>query len=418
MIDIDLVRTNLAGLIENLGKRGVTREDIEKVAALDTQWRSLTEEVDALRAQQNDANRDISAASGEARQKLITNMKAVATTLKEKEETLKQTADERIHAWRALPNLMADDVPQGGEEDFVVIAESGTPSEDPSFKHYLELVPNLIDLERAGKVSGSRFVYLKGHLARLEFALVSYAMDFLSENGFTPVVPPVLIKEEPMWGMGYMDNGGGEEIYRTQDDLYLAGTSEQPIGAMHMNEILDEASLPTRYVGFSTCFRREAGSHGKDVKGMLRVHQFDKVEMFSITTPEKSAEEHEYILGMQRALLDSLELPYRVINIASGDLGSPAAKKYDIESWLPGEQRYRETNSTSNTTDYQSRRLNVRYKNKEGKKQHVHMLNGTAFAIGRILIALLENHQQPDGSIAIPVALHSYLPFTSISPAA
>ncbi|MBI1833885.1 MAG: serine--tRNA ligase [Candidatus Andersenbacteria bacterium] len=414
MIDIEAIRSTTEAVAKNLARRGVPKEQVEALAALDTKWRRLTESTDALRSQQNVANKEISAASGEERQKLITTMKTAAQELKQTENELQQVAADRLSAWRQLPNLVADDVPEGGEQDFAVVTEVGSPAQDKQRKHYLDLVPSLVDLDRAAKVSGSRFVYLKGQLARLEFALVSYAMDVLSEKGFTPVVPPVLLKEEAMAGMGYLDHDG-DEIYRTQDDLYLAGTSEQPIGAMHSDEILDLAALPARYVGFSTCFRREAGSHGKDVRGMLRVHQFDKVEMFSLTTPDKSTEEHEFILEMQRALLNSLQLPYRVINIATGDLGAPATKKYDIETWLPGEGVYRETNSASNTTDYQSRRLNIRYRTGEGKKQYVHMLNGTAFAIGRILIALTENHQQADGSIVIPEALHPYLPFTSIA---
>jgi seryl-tRNA synthetase len=229
------------------------------------------------------------------------------------------------------------------------------------------------------------------------------------------VIPPLLLGNQAMAGMGYLDQAG-DEVYQTQDDLYLVGTSEQSLGAMHMDEIVPAEKLPIRYMAFTPCFRREAGSHGKDVKGILRLHQFDKVEMFSITTPEKSEEEHQFLLQMQRSIMDDFKLPYRVIRLAAGDLGTPSAKTYDIETWIPSEQKYRETHSTSNTTDYQSRRLNIRFKDKEGTTKKVHMLNGTATAMSRLLIALIENHQQQDGSVELPKCLHQYLPFQKLAP--
>lgn len=370
--------------------------------------------MEALRAQKNEANTKIKEASDNTRQQLIDEMKEV--TIKEKELTaqLQEAQESRDLLWRALPNIPIDDVQPGGEEDAAVIFESSTPRPEGELKDYLTLLPDEIDLERGAKVSGSRFVYLKGQLARYELALVSYILDQLAEHTFIPVFPPVLVRREAMAGMGYLDQAGEEEVYTTQDNLCLVGTSEQSIGPMHMDEMLD-LSQPLRYVGFSPCFRREAGSHGKDVKGILRLHQFDKVEMFSFTRPEDSETEHEFLLERQKSIMEALELPYKVVRLAAGDTGSPSAKTYDINTWIPGEQTYRETHSTSNTTDYQARRLNIRTKSSEGVTVKAHMLNGTAIALSRILIALIENHQHPDGSIAIPKALHPYLPFTTLN---
>lgn len=268
-------------------------------------------------------------------------------------------------------------------------------------------------MARGAKVAGARFTYLSGNLARLEIGIASYVLDKLSQAGFTQVVPPILLNEQAMAGMGYLDQAG-DEVYKTQDDLYLIGTSEQSLGTMHMDEIIAQELLPLRYAAFTPCFRREAGSHGKDVKGILRLHQFDKVEMFSITTPEQSEKEHEFLLEQQRSIMDDLKLPYRVVRLAAGDIGAPSAKTYDIETWIPSEQKYRETHSTSNTTTYQSRRLNIRFKNADGNSEKVHMLNGTAVALSRLLIALIENHQQADGSVKLPDCLHPYLPFTAL----
>ena len=278
---------------------------------------------------------------------------------------------------------------------------------------------DLIDIDRAGKVSGSRFGYLKGSAALLEFALVDLAMKTLAKEGFVPVVPPVLINEKSMRAMGYLERGKGEIYYLPSDNLYLVGTSEQSIGPMHMDEVFKEENLPKRYISFSTCFRREAGSYGKDTKGILRVHQFDKVEMFSLVRPEDSEKEHKFLLSLEEKLMRALELPYRVLDICSGDLGDPAAAKYDIEAWMPGQNNgkgeYRETHSTSNTTDFQSRRLNIKYKNSAGKLEFVHMLNGTAFAMGRMIIAILENYQTEKGTIKVPQVLQNYLNISEIT---
>lgn len=415
MIDISLLRESdsFEFVANNLEKRGVTRGDLEKLRDLDETWRTLQEQYDAIRAQKNDASDRIAKASPDEKQQIIADMQQASQQEKELAETLEEISPERDALWRHIPNLIQDDVPEGREESFEVVFTKYEEIPKPAFeqKDYITLVGTSIDLERATKVSGSRFVYILDELARLEIGLVSFIMDTLAPQGFRPVMPPVLIKEEAMRGMGYVEKGG-DEIYQTQDDLYLVGTSEQSVGSLHMNETVE---APTRYVAFSPCFRREAGSHGKDVKGIMRLHQFDKVEMFSITTPDASNEEHGFLLEQQQAIMDALELPYRVIKLASQDLGAPSSKTYDIETWIPSEGRYRETHSTSNTTDFQARRLNIRVKNGEGKTVKAHMLNGTAVAMSRILIALIENHQQADGSIAIPKALHQYLPFTTIS---
>jgi len=283
-------------------------------------------------------------------------------------------------------------------------------------KNYMELAEalDIIDVQRAAKVSGTRFGYLKGGVVMLEFALIQLAFDVLLKQGFIPIVPPVMIKAEMAKGMGYLEQLGKEEAYYLpEDDLYLVGTSEQSLGTMHANEVFNEKDLPRRYAGFSTCFRREAGSYGKDVKGILRVHQFDKIEMFSFCKPEDSVKEHKLLLSLEEKLMKLLKIPYRVVQVCSGDLSMPSVATYDIESWMPGQNQYRETHSTSNCTDFQARRLNIRYRSKNGI-EFVHMLNGTAFAIGRTLIAIIENYQQKDGSVKVPIALQKYIKIKEI----
>ncbi|MDO8743059.1 MAG: serine--tRNA ligase, partial [Candidatus Azambacteria bacterium] len=323
---------------------------------------------------------------------------------------------------RKFPNLPLPEVPVGKDEtENIVLREIG---EKPKFnfpaKNYMALAENLgwIDTERAGKSIGSRFGYILRDAVDLEFALIHFAFDILKKEGFIPIVPPVFLKPEAMRGAGYLDYNEDEVYHLEKDDLYLIGTSEQAIAAMHMDEVIDVKKLPLRYVGFSSCFRREAGSYGKDTKGILRVHQFDKVEMFGFTKPEDSKKEHEFLLSMEEKLMQALQIPYRVLQICTGDLGFQAANKYDIEAWLPGQPSstgsgqgtYRETHSTSNDTDFQSRRLNIKYKNPQtGKNEFVHTLNGTAFAIGRMIIAIMENYQQADGTIKIPTVLEGYI---------
>jgi seryl-tRNA synthetase len=305
------------------------------------------------------------------------------------------------------------------EEDAVEIKRVGEPA-DLGFEvedHVdLGVALGVVDIERATKISGSRFALIKGKLVLLELALVRWVMENLYGHGFTPVIPPVLVREHALFGTGFFP-GDRDQVYSVeQDDLFLVGTSEVPLAAMHGDEIFDADGLPLRYAGFSTCFRVEAGTYGRDTRGMFRVHQFDKAEMFSFVLPDRSQEEHEYLLEREEELVRDLEIPYRVVNVAAGDLGSSAAKKYDIEAWFPGQDRYREITSTSNTTDFQSRRLKIRYKDEKGKNRLVHTLNGTAVAIGRTLIALMENHQDGEGSFRIPEVLVPYTGFDSIDP--
>lgn len=418
MIDIELLRNEKTreSTIALLAKRGVELSHIESLLATDATWRDEMQKLEEIRSQKKQAGEKIPSASPEEKQTIIASMQELG----EKESSLKESLDaiaaERESLWKKIPNIPLPDVQEGGEDDSELIAESEIQAADKEKTpvDYMTLMGDRVDMARGAKVSGARFTYLSGDLARLELGIASYVMDMLSKEGFIQVVPPVLLGEEAMSGMGYLDQAG-DEVYATQDNLYLVGTSEQSLGAMHMDEILDGKELPKRYAAFSPCFRREAGSHGKDVKGILRLHQFDKVEMFSITTPEQSEEEHQFLLSQQRKIMDDFKLPYRVVRLAAGDIGAPSAKTYDIETWIPSEGTYRETHSTSNTTTYQSRRLNIRFRTPEGETQKVHMLNGTAVALSRLLIALIENHQNPDGSVTIPACLHSYLPFTTLS---
>ncbi len=309
---------------------------------------------------------------------------------------------ERDEVLADLPNLPGDDAP---DEDTVLreVGEAGATGRD-----HLALAGDRIDMERGARLSGSRFAYLRGDLVMLEFALVQYALTKLRGEGFEPVIPPVLVRETALYGTGFLPDTE-QQIYSLPDDeLYLVGTSEVPLASLHREEILLADELPRRYAGFSTCFRREAGAAGKDTRGIFRVHQFDKVEMFCFVAPEDSAAEHERLLSIEESILQELELPYRVVAIAVDDLGASAAKKYDCEAWLPGQGRYRELTSCSNTTDYQARRLDIRYRTDEGRPAQVHTLNGTAVAVGRTIIALLENGQQEDGSVRLPAALQRF----------
>lgn len=418
MIDIALLRNDetKTAAQDLLKKRGVKPEVIDELLRLDEEWVTASANSEGFSAKKREATEKITSASPEEKRQIIAAMKELGEQETSLKKTLEEVSQKREAAWKKIPNIPLPDVQEGGENNAEEIAKSDTPVPDAKDtpKDYATLMGNRIDMARGAKVSGARFTYLTGDLARLELGIASYIIDTLMKDGFTQVVPPVLLGEQAMSGMGYLDQAG-DEVYKTQDDLYLVGTSEQSLGAMHMDEILPLQELPKRYVAFTPCFRREAGSHGKDVKGIIRLHQFDKVEMFSITTPEKSEEEHQFLLSQQRKIMDAFEIPYHVVRLAAGDLGAPSAKTYDIETWIPSEGRYRETHSTSNTTDYQSRRLNIRFKTEGGETKKVHMLNGTAVALSRLLIALVENHQQPDGSVALPKCLHSYLPFTSLS---
>lgn len=420
MIDIKLIREEPDFVRQAAANKGV-EIDVDKIVALDEDVRRLKTESEAIRQKQKQAGKDIAKAQGEDKQKMIAAMKEVADRVKAFGEQLAAAEEELRKAMLLVPVPALPEVPVGAsEEENVVVrqVEGAGPKMDFEPKDYLELAEacDIIDVERAGKVSGSRFGYLKNEGALMEFALVQLAFQTLAQEGFCPVVPPVMIKPEPMEAMGYLARGY-DEVYRVQDDLFLVGTSEQSTGPYHMGEILDEDELPKRYASFSTCFRREAGAHGKDTRGILRVHQFDKVEMFCFCHPEKSREEHQFMIGLEEKLVQMLGLPYQLVQMCTGDLGDPAANKNDIECWMPGQGAYRETHSCSNCCDFQARRLKVRYRRKDdGKVEHVHTLNGTAFAIGRILIAIIENYQQADGRILVPAALRPFMGGNEVIP--
>ncbi|MDH3425912.1 MAG: serine--tRNA ligase [Acidimicrobiia bacterium] len=417
MIDPVILRQDPDAFKAHLARRHL-ETDVAALVELDGARRKARTEAEELRSQQKSSGKEIARLDGADKEAAI----AAAAKLSDQYKALSDEADEldaRFHAlWIGIPNLTHDSVPDGaGEDENVEISKWGDPPQfDFEVKDHIDLGEALgvIDVERGAKVSGARFAYLKGNLALMEFALVRFALDKLSAEGFTPVVPPVLVREEALFGTGFFPEAR-EQVYAIpEDELFLAGTAEIPLAAMHADEIFDAASLPVRYVGFSTCFRREAGTYGKDTRGIFRVHQFDKVEMFSFVDPAASWDEHDFLLSQEEALVQALGLPYRVVNVCVGDLGAPAAKKYDIEAWFPGQDRYRELTSCSNTTDFQARRLKARFKGENGTAL-VHTLNGTVFAIGRTLVAIMENYQRADGTIAVPEALVPYTGFEVIS---
>jgi seryl-tRNA synthetase len=369
---------------------------LDRVLELDERWRAIRTELEELQAEQNRASRGRKGPPTPEEREQLAALAAQGRQLSDQESAI---AAEREAALASLPNLPAEDTP---DEDTVLkeVGEAGKTGRD-----HLELAGGRIDMERAARLSGSRFAYLRGELVMVELALVRYAFERLSAHGFEPVIPPVLVRERAMFGTGFLPDTE-QQIYALPDDgLYLTGTSEVALASLHDREIVPAEALPVRYAGFSTCFRREAGAAGKDTRGIFRVHQFDKVEMFSFVAPEESPGEHERLLAIEESICQELAIPYRVVAIAVDDLGASAAKKYDIEAWLPGQDRYRELTSCSNTTDYQARRLDIRYRPAEGRPALLHTLNGTAVAAGRTLIALLENGQRVDGSVALPPAL-------------
>ncbi len=408
MLDVKMVRAEPDEVRRALERRGEPTSPLDEFLAVESRRRELLTEVESRRAERKRASDEIAVvkkAGGDAAE-AIAAMRTLGDAIKEHEAALAET-EERLNAMLLeLPNIPLADVPDGGEEDSVVLRLVGEPRVfdfEPKDHLDLGLALDVIDMERGAKVSGSRFAYLKGDLVMLQFALVRYALDVIQSKGFRPVIPPVLVREEAMYGTGFFPTDRAQ-VYETVDGDCLAGTSEVPLAAMHMEEFLDETAFPIRYAGYSTCFRREAGAAGRDTRGILRVHQFDKVEMFSFCTPEQSAAEHRLILSAEEEILQGLGIPYRVVNIAAGDLGAPAAQKFDCEAWLPGQQQYRELTSCSNCTDYQARRLNCRFRTEKGPR-FVHTLNGTGVAVGRTLIAIMENYQQADGAIAVPEAL-------------
>jgi seryl-tRNA synthetase len=419
MLDLKLVREDPEPVKAALAKRGPgVAGQVDRLLEADTARRRLVTEVDARRAEQKRRGKEVAKATPEEREQLLTGLRELSARLDEAEARLRAAEAELAELQARIPNLPDPATPAGGEEDSVELRRVGTPPAfDFAVRDHLELGELLgaIDTVRAAKVSGARFGYLLGQGALLEFALVHFAMDRLVASGFVPVVPPVLVRREAMFGTGFLPTDE-QQIFRTaDDDLYLAGTSEVPLVSYHSDELLDPASLPLRYAGFSTCFRREAGSYGKDTRGIFRVHQFDKVEMVSFVLPDASAAEHERLLAQEEEILQALELPYRVVDIAAGDLGGSAARKFDCEAWIPSQGTYRELTSTSNCTDYQARRIGCRVRHPGGNRP-LHTLNGTAVAVGRTIVALLENHQQPDGSVQVPKALQAYLGTDLIEP--
>lgn len=414
MLDLKLIRSDPERVKVALARRAAAG-DVDELLALDARRRELLPEIEGAQAERKALSKRI----GEAKQRgeeAAEEMEAVQG-LKGRIEAGRAELEgveaelERVAA--ALPNLPDPDAPDGtSEEDAVVLREVG---ERPSFefepRDHLEIGAELglIEMEAAAQASGSRFAYLMGDLVLLELALVRFAIDLLRGEGHEPAVPPVLVREEALYGTGFLP-GDRDQIYEIpKDELFLVGTSEVSLAALHAGEILDAERLPLRYAGFSTCFRREAGAAGRDTRGIFRVHQFDKVEMFSFVEPSESAAEHERLLAIEERILTELEIPYRVVNVAAGDLGAPAAKKYDCEAWIPSQGRYRELTSCSNTTDYQARRLACRYRAADGEAPRaVHTLNGTAVAVGRTIIALIENRQDRDGGFTLPNTLHSY----------
>jgi seryl-tRNA synthetase len=415
MIDPRLLRENPELIRESLRRRGVDF-DLDALIELDAAHRAALRQAEELRARQKEQGRRIASLEGEEKQRAIDETSELAAAMKEAAARADLLAEELRLRLLEVPNLVAGDAADGyTEEDAVEIKRFGDTSTEGTDHATLGEALDIIDTKRASKVSGSRFGYLKGKGALLELALVRWAMDYLVGEGFTPMIPPVLVREHALEGTGFFPEAR-EQVYEIpKDELFLVGTSEVSMAAYHGDEILDADDLPVRYAGFSTCFRREAGTYGKDTAGIFRVHQFDKVEMFVFTTPEESLGEHERLLAIEEALVRQLEVPYRVVNIAAGDLGASAAKKYDIEAWFPGEQRFREITSCSNTTDFQARRLKIRYRGEKANTL-VHTLNGTACAVGRTILAILENHQQPDGSVRIPEALRPYTGFDVIEP--
>ncbi len=428
MLDIKFIRENPNKVKEGAQKKGV-KVDIDQLLELDQKIRELKKVRDELRRGHTDTStevgenilglEDIHGPGPTYTTEKIRIGKEEKEEIKNCDKEIEETEKKFNELMRKIPNLPLDEVPVGRDEkDNVVLREEG---KKPKFsfkpKDYLELAErlDLIDVRRAAKTSGARFGFIKREAVSLEFALINLAFSNLIEKGFIPILPPVMLRSEMARGMGYLEQADkNEAYYLPQDDLFLAGTAEQPLGIMHANEIFNEKDLPRRYVGFSTCFRREAGSYGKDTKGIFRVHQFDKVEMFSFCRPEESKKEHQFLLSMEEKLMKALKIPYRVVQMCTADIAFPQVAKYDIETWLPAQGQYRETHSTSSCTDFQARRLSIRYKDKSGKLNFVHTLNGTAFAIGRTLIAIIENYQQKDGSIMVPQALQKYTNFKVI----
>ena len=405
MLDLRQIRDDPEQARQALGRRGFDVSVLDEALELDERRRALLPELEELRRAKNEASKRIGELqrSGEDATGAIGEVKGASAREKELADELRVVEERRAGALASMPNL-PDPAAPAEDEVLREEGEAGRPG-----RNHVELLGEHLDMTAGARVAGSRFAYLKGPLVRLELALVQWALTVLEPKGFTPVVPPVLVREEALYGSGFLPDTE-QQIYSVpDDDLFLVGTSEVPLASLHAGEILEPATLPLRYAGFSPCFRREAGAAGKDTQGLFRVHQFDKVEMFTFVEPEESQAEHERLLAIEEEILQALEIPYRVVNIAVDDLGNSAAKKYDLEGWLPGQERFRELTSCSNTTDYQARRLDIRYRPSEGASlRPVHTLNGTALAVGRTIIAVAENHQREDGTVEVPAVLRDF----------
>ncbi len=420
MIDLKVLREDPERVRLSQKVRGENPELVDQLLVADTARREAITAFEALRAEQNLLSKSVGAAKGDEKAAILEKAKELSARVKAADSARAEAESAADALLLQIHNLIDPEAPVGGEEDFVVLEHIGTPrdftTEGFEPKDHVEIgkILKAIDTERGAKVSGSRFYYLTGPGALLEFALVNYAIASATKAGFTPVIPPVLVKPAAMEGTGFLGQAAENVFHLEEDDFYLVGTSEVPLAAYHMDEIVD--SLPLRYAGYSSCFRREAGTYGKDTRGIIRVHQFDKVEMFTFCKPEDALAEHKRLLQWEKDFMNAMEIPYRVIDVASGDLGASAIRKFDIEAWIPTQNAYREVTSTSNCTEFQARRLNIRYRDEEGTKP-VATLNGTLVAIPRMIVAILENHQQPDGSVRVPEALRPFLGVDTLLPA-
>jgi seryl-tRNA synthetase len=421
VIDLKVIRENPDAARASQKVRGEDPALIDQVIAADDARRTALTTFEALRAEQNLLSKSVGAAKGDEKAKILENAKELAAQVKAAESKASELTEKSQAILLKIHNLIDPEAPVGGEEDFKIIEHVGTPRDftadgfEPKDHVEIGKILKAIDTERGAKVSGSRFYYLTGMGALLEFALVNYAISSATKAGFTPVIPPVLVKPPAMEGTGFLGQAAENVFHLEEDDFYLVGTSEVPLAAYHMDEIVD--NLPLRYAGYSSCFRREAGTYGKDTRGIIRVHQFDKVEMFTFCKPEDAKAEHLRLLQWEKDFMNAMEIPYRVIDVASGDLGASAIRKFDIEAWIPTQNAYREVTSTSNCTEFQARRLNIRYREESGTKS-VATLNGTLVAIPRMIVAILENHQNADGSVTVPAALRPFLGVDRLLPQA
>jgi len=421
VIDLKVIRENPEAARTSQKVRGEDPALIDQLIAADDARRTALSAFETLRAEQNTLSKSVGAAKGDEKTALLEKAKVLSAQVKAAEATASELAEKSQAILLQIHNLIDPEAPVGGEEDFTIIEHVGTPRDFATdgfeARDHVEIgkILKAIDTERGAKVSGSRFYYLTGMGAMLEFALVNYAISSATKAGFTPVIPPVLVKPPAMEGTGFLGQAAENVFHLEEDDFYLVGTSEVPLAAYHMDEIVD--NLPLRYAGYSSCFRREAGTYGKDTRGIIRVHQFDKVEMFTFCKPEDAKAEHLRLLQWEKDFMNAMEIPYRVIDVASGDLGASAIRKFDIEAWIPTQNAYREVTSTSNCTEFQARRLNIRYREESGTKS-VATLNGTLVAIPRMIVAILENHQNADGSVNVPAALRPFLGVEKLLPSA